>query len=97
MNTSAWWTGCSGAFGWIILLLALLCVAGMAGMAGMMFWRRRWSGMCHGMGIDSSPDRSRETPRQILDRRFASGELTRASSAADPAAKLRRSSSTRPA
>jgi putative membrane protein len=54
---------------WIVPLLVLFC------MTGMMFWRRGWIGMRRGFG--NSPDRARETPRQILDRRFASGELTR--------------------
>lgn len=78
MDTSAWWPGCGSMLCWIVLPLFLFC---MIGMAGMMF-RRRWCmgrrwcmEMRHDLG--SSPDPARETPRQILDRRFASGELTR--------------------
>lgn len=72
MDTSAWWAGCGSMLCWIVLPLFLFC---MIGMAGMMFRRIRRVGMCHGIGW--SPDRTRETPRQILDRRFASGEVTR--------------------
>jgi putative membrane protein len=72
MGTSVWWAGCGSIFCWVALPLFFFC---MIAMAGMMFRRRWWMGMRHGIG--SSPDRARETPRQILDRRFASGELTR--------------------
>lgn len=72
MDTSAWWAGCGSMLCWIVLPLFLFC---MIGMAAMMFRRRGWMGMRHGIG--GPPDRARETPRQILDRRFASGELTR--------------------
>jgi uncharacterized membrane protein len=53
---------------WIFPFLFFLC---MMGMIGMFWWRgfgRPWSGM--------KGSHFHETPRQILDRRYVSGELT---------------------
>ncbi len=65
------WTWCGPGMGWMWMfpLLFFLLMIAMMGF----FWRRGfrlpWCGM---MG-----DHSHETPRQILDRRFASGEVTK--------------------
>jgi putative membrane protein len=65
------WTWCGPGMGWMMIfpfLFFLLMIVMMV-----LFWRRGfrlpWCGM---MG-----DHSRETPRQILDRRYASGEITK--------------------
>jgi putative membrane protein len=66
------WSLCGPGTGmgwmWIFPFLLFLC---MLGMMGMFWWRgfgRPWTGMGH----------FHETPRQILDRRYAGGEITQA-------------------
>jgi putative membrane protein len=65
------WSWCAPGAGmgwmWIFPLVFFLVMVGMMGF----FWRGRapWCGM---MG-----DHQHETPRQILDRRYAGGELTK--------------------
>jgi putative membrane protein len=66
------WPWCAPGMGmgwmWIFPLLFFLVMIGMMGF----LWRRGsrpWGGM---MG-----DHQHETPRQILDRRYAGGELTK--------------------
>jgi uncharacterized membrane protein len=56
-------------------LFPLLCLVVLAGMMFMMFRR----GGCMPMVRRSrtSPDRAQETPRQLLDRRLAGGQITR--------------------
>ena len=66
------WSSWFGGF-WIF---PLLCLLFMAAMGVVMF---RFGGCCMPMGRrggDASSE-DRETPQQILDRRFAKGELTR--------------------
>ena len=71
MGLGYWW-GPSFGMMWIF---PLLCFVFMIAMLVMIFRR---AGGCMPMGRQSSdvaPD-TRESPRQILDRRLASGELT---------------------
>ncbi len=57
---------------WIFPLLCLIF------MVAMMFMMFRRGGGCMPMGRrDTSPNGARETLRQILDRRLASGQITR--------------------
>lgn len=53
---------------WIFPLLFFLLIIGMMGF----MWRRGFRPWCGMM-----EDQRQETPRQILDRRYASGELTK--------------------
>ena len=57
-------------------IFPLLCVIFMAIMMLMMF-RHGGSCMPFGRSRARSGEREHETPRQILDRRYASGELTK--------------------
>lgn len=60
--------GMSMSWMWVFPLLFFLVMIGMM----FMFWRRggvHWCGMMGHQG--------HETPRQILDRRYASGEITK--------------------
>lgn len=65
------WGPTFGMF-WIFPLLCLIF------MGVMMFMMFRRGGGCMPMGRrDMSPNGARETPRQILDRRLASGQIDR--------------------
>jgi uncharacterized membrane protein len=72
VDPSYWGTGFS-----MFWIFPLLCIVFMGAMMFMMF--RRGGGCCMPMRRDSAsgPESPRETPRQILDRRLACGELTR--------------------
>lgn len=63
MNPSTW----CGPGMWIFPFLFFVLMIGM-----MFFWRRGRLPWCGMMG-----NHSHETPRQILDRRYASGEVTK--------------------
>ena len=71
MGPGYWWGYGNGWF-WIF---PLLCMIFMVAMVVMMF--RRGGCMPMRRGSSDAPGHTRETPRQILDRRLASGELTR--------------------
>lgn len=63
---------------WVLLaLIPLMMVACMAMMSAMMpsmdTWRERWGGM---MGFDGWWGGRRETPSEILERRFAEGAIS---------------------
>jgi putative membrane protein len=64
------WGWCAPGTGmgwmWIFPFLFFLFMMGMMGMFWWRGFRRPWTGMGH----------FHETPRQILDRRYASGEVT---------------------
>ena len=72
MDFAYWW---GPAFGtsW---LFPLLCMIFMVAMMFMLF--RRAGGCCMPgrQGRADAPKDARETPRQILDRRYAAGEIT---------------------
>jgi hypothetical protein len=74
---------CWGTFGhwsWIVpLLVMILICAGACRLSGRRSRDRRrgWSFRCCGPGWDATGDRSTETPDRIIDRRYASGEITR--------------------
>lgn len=63
------WGSAVGMF-WIFPLLCLIF------MVAMMFMMVRRGGGCMPMGRHGSSHDPRETPRQILDRRLAGGEIT---------------------
>ena len=66
------WAWCGPGTGmgwmWIFPLLFFLVMIGMMGV----FWRRGFMSGCGMMG-----DHRHETPREILDRRYANGEVTK--------------------
>lgn len=64
------WTACMpGITGmWVFPLLFVLIMIGLA----IMFWRRGMMAGCGMMG-----HHGHETPRQLLDRRYAGGELNK--------------------
>ena len=62
---------CGPGFGWMWIFPLLLFVLMVAMMA--LFWHRGFRGPWCGMGMMGG----HETPRQILDRRYASGEITK--------------------
>ena len=66
------WGWCAPGTGmgwmWIFPLLFFLVMIGMMGF----FWRRGFMPGCGMMG-----DNRHETPRQILDRRYAGGQITK--------------------
>jgi uncharacterized membrane protein len=74
MDTGYWWGPMFG-IPWIFPLLCFIFMAAMI----FMFFRRAGCG-CMPMGRGPAAPRTepRETPRQILDRRLAGGEITRA-------------------
>jgi uncharacterized membrane protein len=71
MGTHGWWAGCLSALWWIVPLLFLVCMGGMVFMmfakGGCMRMRRRFA---------DGRDAKRETAAEVLDRRFACGEIT---------------------
>jgi putative membrane protein len=71
MDPAYWWASGFSMF-WIF---PLLCLIFMVAMMVMMF--RRGGCMPMRRGPSDWRNGTRETPRQILDRRLASGELTR--------------------
>lgn len=78
MDTGYWWGHWWGPMFGIPWIFPLLCFIVMAAMIFMFF--RRAGGCCTPMGLGPAAPRTeaRETPRQILDRRLAGGEITRA-------------------
>lgn len=69
MNSWTWCgPGTEMGWMWIFPLLFFLLLIGMMGF----FWRRGFGAWCGMM-----EDHGHETPQQILDRRYASGELTK--------------------
>ena len=58
-------------------IFPLFCLIFMVVMLFMMFWRGRVGCMPFGGGIGHRTDDRHETARQILDRRYANGEITK--------------------
>jgi putative membrane protein len=71
MGTQGWWAGCLSGLWWIVPLLFFVC---MGGMMYLMFARGGCMGMRHGSA--DRPDARRDTPGEVLDRRFARGEIS---------------------
>ena len=72
MDTTYWWGPMTG-IPWIFPMLCFIFMAAMI----FMFFRRAGGGCCiptHHRQAGSGSD-ARETPRQILDRRLATGEI----------------------
>jgi putative membrane protein len=72
MGNFGWWTACGSVLCWIVPLLFLVC---MGGMMIMMFAKGGCMGMRHGFA--GGPEEKRDTAGEVLDRRFARGEITR--------------------
>ncbi len=73
MDPSVWWGQGFGMF-WIFPLLFMIF---MVAMMVMMFRRGACGCMPMSHGRANSPADGRDSPRQILDRRYAGGELTK--------------------
>ena len=58
-------------------LFPLFCLIFMVVMMFMMFWRGRFGCMHFGGGTGHRTDDRHETSHQILDRRYANGEITK--------------------
>lgn len=68
MPPYGWWPGFG--FMWIFPLLFLIVLIVFLSRGGPgWFWRGRWP--------DDRREEKRESPREILDRRYASGEITK--------------------